>query len=461
MSNTKQQIAKVMAELNQEIQEVEGLPIRQKLRDEIAIAATRLKGVNLVLDGDAGQLEQYIQGFDLAMGETRALPGSGPPCRNYTDLQVFSVLEQFATTFDTCENKKAIESVNKQIGEKKKPISSLSAAATAALTELRKAKAAHTARKDGMDSAKTDGAKRQHAAHKNIRGDVFEHLDDVPEMFRISTATELKQFDWKSCTVPTLVTAQAMDEHVTDFFNKEACEGEGFSFFKNLAADFAKEEAKSQRATRVTCPIADALVPRAVAVLSAAVPSDAIQPTDSAEKKQLREALRPCAFAVSAGTVFAQAEKHHFGVAKWTWSGTRQVAVTREESFLQFVQARSAPGQPLPLALLWTTWKDITADYMQHYMAKQGKGNTFHSTVAPGDLLFTPPAFIIAEQSKGATTLGLRVGILRPPDYNDLAKVLSVVERGTGAAAAAAASGSASALAPMPKSTLRLAVEEI
>ena len=98
---------------------------------------------------------------------------------------------------------------------------------------------------------------------------------------------------------------------------------------------------------------------------------------------------------------------------------------------------------------------------MQHYMAKQGKGNTFHSTVAPADLLFTPPAFIIAEQSKGTTTLGLRVGILRPPDYNDLAKVLSVVERGTGAAAAAAASGSASALAPMPKSTLRLAVEEI
>ena len=458
MSNMKQQIAKVMAELYQEIQEVEGLPTREKLRDEIAIAATRLKGVKLVLDGDAGQLEQYIQGFDLAMGEKRALPGSGPPCRNYTDLQVFSVLEQLATNFDTCENKKAIESVNKQIGEKKKPISSLSAAATAALTELRKAKAAHTARKDGMDSAKTDGAKR--GAHKYIRGDVFEHLDEVPEMLRITTATELKEVDWKSCTVPTLVTAQAMDghEHVTDFFNKEACEG--FSFFKTLAADFAKEEAKSQRATRVTCPIDDALVPRAVAVLSAAVPSDAIRPTDSAEKKQLREALQPCAFVVSAGKVFAQAEKHHFGVVKWTWSGTRQVAVTREESFLQFVQARSAPGQLLPLALLWTTWKDITADYMQHYMAKQGKGNTFHSTVAPGDLLFTPPAFIIAERSKGATTLGLRVGILRPPDYNDLAKVLSVVERGTGGAAAAA-SGSAPALAPMPKVKLRLAVEEI
>jgi hypothetical protein len=298
--------------------------------------------------------------------------------------------------------------------------------------------------------ARTPDLKRELGGRRptSNRGDVFEHLDDVPEMPRISTATELNAFDWKSCTVPTLVTAQALDEHGVnvEFFSKDAFDG--FTYFKNLSRDFAKEEAKSQRVSRATCPLDDELAPQANAVLSVAVPSDAVQlSSDNAEKKLLREALQPCAFAVGAGKVFSQAEKNHFGVVKWTWSGTRQVAATKEETFLQFVQARSAPGQLLPLAQLWATWKDITADYMQQYLPKQGKGTTFHTTVGPGDLLFTPPAFIIAEQSKGASTYGLRMAILKPDDYTDLLKVLSVVERGAGPGAAS-------------KSTLRLAVED-
>eukprot|EP00972_Heterocapsa_arctica_P050774 7463650-Heterocapsa_arctica.AAC.1 len=74
----RQQIVKVTAELSQAIQEAAKLPIKDKLRDEIAIAETRLKGVQLVLDGEVLPLEQYIDSFDLAMGQTRASPGSGP-----------------------------------------------------------------------------------------------------------------------------------------------------------------------------------------------------------------------------------------------------------------------------------------------------------------------------------------------------------------------------------------------
>ena len=121
--------------------------------------------------------------------------------------------------------------------------------------------------------------------------------------------------------------------------------------------------------------------------------------------------------------------------------------MTKEENFLQFVQARSTPGSLLPLAQLWTTWRDITADYMQSYMAKQGKDATFSATIAAGEMLFTPPSCIVCERGQASASFGLRMSIVRPPHYEDLLKVLNVVERGI-------ASGSAA------KSALRLAVED-
>jgi hypothetical protein len=90
------------------------------------------------------------------------------------------------------------------------------------------------------------------------------------------------------------------------------------------------------------------------------------------------------------GTFFAcahpcvQSEKWHFGTGRWSWFGTRQVALTREEALMRFYRA-SLPGEPaLSFAQPWAYFKDITAELLAMYLENQGKERTFTCTVAPG-----------------------------------------------------------------------------
>ena len=156
-------------------------------------------------------------------------------------------------------------------------------------------------------------------------------------------------------------------------------------------------------------------------LLRACLHQDSLEPA-------LQTALLGTFFAMTPAYPFAQSEKWHFGTGRWSWFGTRQVVLTREEALMRFHRARM-PGEPQPsFAQLWAYFKDMTAELLAMYLENQGKGSTFTCTVAPGEFLYTPPAYVVCERSHADCCLGVRVAILRTGDHEDLFKVCNYLD---------------------------------
>ena len=168
----------------------------------------------------------------------------------------------------------------------------------------------------------------------------------------------------------------------------------------------------------------------AAALLGSFVASSAVSADKLDESNQpLKESLRPGVWAMSPGRVFSQAERSHFATVRWSWKGTRQVPLTKEEHFLQFVQARRPLGAQIPFVNLWNTWRDITSEYMRQYTTNQGSPSTFTTTIGPGEALFLPPAYIVCERGQGDNCVGLRLPVLYKEHHPCLLKVLNAVEK--------------------------------
>lgn len=223
----------------------------------------------------------------------------------------------------------------------------------------------------------------------------------MPQVRRITTKEDLLNFDWGSCTVPVLVTAEAIDKDSTQFFTDQSADG--YKFLKQLQTDFETDVAKSGQPMRGVSALEGDMGGKVAAFLGIFAPSTrmSLDVDGKDAKKPLQDALLPTCSCMSPGRAFSQAERHHFATLRWSWSGTRQVALTKEESFVKFAQAaQSTASSVVPLAQLWNGWRETTSDQMQGYLSKQGQNTTFSATVAPNELLYTPPAYMVCERGQ-------------------------------------------------------------
>jgi hypothetical protein len=161
-------------------------------------------------------------------------------------------------------------------------------------------------------------------------------------------------------------------------------------------------------------------------------------------------------FVMSPGWPFVQAEKNHFGCARWSHKGTRQMIVTREENLLQFVRSQLSLAQYVPFQNLWATFKAFTAEQVASFVQGQGKDAVWTATAGPGDLVITPPACVISESAQAESNVGLRIPVLRKSDHKDLMKVQAHLD----AAPVLVQPGVPAASQAVPKQTvLKLALE--
>ena len=132
------------------------------------------------------------------------------------------------------------------------------------------------------------------------------------------------------------------------------------------------------------------------------------------------DALRPCVYGMSAGTIFSRADRYHFGQLRWAWteSGTRQILLASEAAVLSWLKGQEQHAQ---LADAGAALKEISADGMRSLLSQTGL--MFSGTVGPGDTVYIPPGFVICERSQGKAGIGLCQRVLLE-DHVDVLKPL-------------------------------------
>eukprot|EP00971_Amphidinium_carterae_P039678 779384-Amphidinium_carterae.4 len=138
------------------VAEVAKLPVSLKdtLQSEIAIVDVRVGAIRRVLSDqelefkDATKrlskniseiIHDYLRTFDVTMGSTAPTKGTGPPCREYLDLQPLVSLQSHVGSFENCENKAGVENVKKLFAASRKPLGGLLSSFNSARNELLRA----------------------------------------------------------------------------------------------------------------------------------------------------------------------------------------------------------------------------------------------------------------------------------------------------------------------------------
>ena len=136
----------------------------------------------------------------------------------------------------------------------------------------------------------------------------------------------------------------------------------------------------------------------------------------------LAPVFEPQIFAMSANTVFSQAEKGHLGCVRIHVKGTKSIIATPEEALLAYMTAR-APGTHPTFPELWQFFKTMTKEALNNYVDAQGKNKLFGCTASAGDIVYTPPCYAIAERALGGPCLGIKYTVMSKGDDVQLEKV--------------------------------------
>ena len=129
----------------------------------------------------------------------------------------------------------------------------------------------------------------------------------------------------------------------------------------------------------------------------------------------LAPVFEPQIFAMSANTVFSQAEKGHLGCVRIHVKGTKSIIATPDEVLLAYMTAR-APGTHPTFPELWQFFKTMTKEALNNYVDAQGKNKLFGCTASAGDIVYTPPCYAIAERALGGPCLGIKYTVMSKGD---------------------------------------------
>ena len=130
---------------------------------------------------------------------------------------------------------------------------------------------------------------------------------------------------------------------------------------------------------------------------------------DAEMERALVDALRPCAYGMSAGTVFSRADRHHFGQFRWIGSdsGTRQLLLASESAVYSWLKGVEKQAQ---LADTGNALREISADDLRCLQSQTPL--LFAGTVGPGDSVYIPPGYIVCERSQGKPGVSLHQRVL-------------------------------------------------
>ena len=139
-----------------------------------------------------------------------------------------------------------------------------------------------------------------------------------------------------------------------------------------------------------------------------ALASIMVQDPDS--EAMLKLALAPTVFALSSGTIFARPDRYHLACVRWSAesSGCRQVLLTPEALMLSWLKSQTPKAQ---LADVSAAFRDLTSDTFASY-ASFAKTGVYCTTVAAGDSLYVPPAFILCERAQGKVSVGVQMRLV-------------------------------------------------
>ncbi len=397
-----------------------GAEASETLQDEKKILINRKLAITKVL-GDETDLRAYVSSFDVAMGTpTKVGIGDAPPCRQYADLVSVDWLQTKALELDSADTKEDMESIKKDITLKKKPAMTLVAAVHGATADLIRAhKALETSAK------KRDATKTAEPSTKKSKTDVdlFDAAGDVArQMDYVASADDLKSLQpgsdpWR---LPTLVGKDAVKE----FLATAMTESDGALDHEIKAGQRSLKEQlktlpKGAAHLRGAFSLQPSFHPSALKLLKNIFPFETVMP---GANEKLAAVLEPQVFAMSPGNIFSQAEKGHFGCVRVHTEGTKTILTTPEENLLAFMVSR-APGTHPSFSDLWQFFKTMSKDVMQAYAAGQGKDKLFHCTVSAGDVLFTPPCFVLAERAMAGSCSGLKFTVICSAHGKELDKI--------------------------------------
>ena len=161
-------------------------PVQALCQDELATVRRRLQGLNAILGKDEAELRNYIASFDRVIGSGPAV-GQSAPCRGYMGLKLLCDVENMVQEFDKVDTKEAMETVNKDIAQAKKPIHALIAAVNATTLGLKKAVQLHSSSTaDKKRGGQSGGQGTSSKKAKKSKADIFENLDAVPQVERMT-----------------------------------------------------------------------------------------------------------------------------------------------------------------------------------------------------------------------------------------------------------------------------------
>ena len=103
----------------------------------------------------------------------------------------------------------------------------------------------------------------------------------------------------------------------------------------------------------------------------------------------------------------ARPDRHHLGLLKWTWSGTRQVLLVSEASLLIYFKA-CAVGRPVQMHNTWPALRELSAEQVKGLVTGAGQGRVYTGTVAEGDTVYIPPGWVACEKAQGTFAMGLQ-----------------------------------------------------
>lgn len=132
---------------------------------------------------------------------------------------------------------------------------------------------------------------------------------------------------------------------------------------------------------------------------------------------------KPTFFMLLCGSPSCQAEKHHLATLRYSLAGTRRVILASEADLYTYMKKHN-PGAELPFAMMWHAFRNFSAADVSQFV-KDGH-SVYACTVAPGEMLYTPAGFAVAELAQsldGSFSIGVKSHVL----FKEHSEVLSYV----------------------------------
>jgi hypothetical protein len=404
-----QEAGTLLNEMNAVKAVIQKLPAEEAefIKQEIAIFSTKLEGLSLVF-GDAPPLDEFIARFKDKVGDGTAAGsaassagpgkvahtmGSAPPCAQYEELKVESILKSISPRCLMAESKEDLDQAKKEVSNALIPWRSLIAACRVAKGDIERRRKSYT------EKVEAEAKQRAAALKEDPTTDLIRRASEVFVPLPTVEKDSLDDFDWLRPCILSGFSFKSMPADVQGFVAN----------FKNSTWPKHASRPGAARPRRGCDSLPEDLATQLYGHLKQHAAQGVFNYLDKATS-DLKELSAAQIFVINKEVCSLSNEPRFLPSFRWTCLGGSRSIVAADTMELAnfFMKARSVPidklRQPSQVRSLWKT---ATLEELRTFAATASYA--VQGTIGVDEILFIPAGCQFAEQSHMSEIFGLKV----------------------------------------------------